>query len=86
MPLNIKNERAHALAKELAELTDTSITDAVTSALQDAVECRKTRKLRNRNALFSKLRDIAEFTAALPVRDERSAEEIIGYDEKGIAE
>lgn len=86
MPLNIKNERAHALAKELAELTDTSITDAVTSALQDAVECRKTRKLRNRNALFSELQDIAEFTAALPLHDERSAEEIIGYDERGIAE
>ncbi|MCF7914286.1 MAG: type II toxin-antitoxin system VapB family antitoxin [Spirochaetaceae bacterium] len=86
MPLNIKNEQAHALARELAELTDTSITDAVTSALQDAVERRKIRKLRNRNALFSELQDIAEFTAALPVHDERSAEEIIGYNERGIAE
>ena len=86
MPLNIKNDRAHALARELAELTDTSITDAVIIALQDAVERRKTRKLRNRNALFSELQDIAEFTTALPLRDERSADEIIGYDDRGIAE
>ncbi|MDZ7793110.1 MAG: type II toxin-antitoxin system VapB family antitoxin [Spirochaetia bacterium] len=56
MPLNIKNERTHALAKELAELTNTSITNAVTAALQDAVERRKTRKLRNRNALLKNCR------------------------------
>ncbi|MFW5711614.1 MAG: type II toxin-antitoxin system VapB family antitoxin [bacterium] len=86
MPLNIKNDRAHALAKELAELTDTSITDAVIMALQDAVERRKTRKLRNRNTLFSELQDIAEFTTGLPLRDNRSADEIIGYDEKGVAQ
>jgi antitoxin VapB len=85
VPLNIKNEQAHALAKELAELTDTSITEAVTSALQEAVERRKTRKLRNRNALFSELQDIAALSAALQVRDGRSAEDIIGYDERGIA-
>ena len=86
MPLNIKNEQAHALAKELAELTDTSISEAVTSALQEAVTRRKTRKLRNRNALFSELHDSAENSAALQVSDERSAEDIIGYDKRGIAE
>ena len=37
MPLNVKNEEAHRLARELAELTGQSITEAVTRARKDAV-------------------------------------------------
>jgi len=35
MTLNIKNEEAHRLARELAQLTGTSLTDAVTEALRE---------------------------------------------------
>lgn len=34
-PLNIRNPRAHALAKELATLRQTGITDAVIAALEN---------------------------------------------------
>ena len=86
MPLNIKNKHAHTLAKELAELTNTSITEAVISALEEAVKQKKTHSHRKRNALFEELQTISEFTPSLPVYDNRSADEIIGYNEKGLVE
>ncbi|PZQ11934.1 MAG: hypothetical protein DI565_17295 [Ancylobacter novellus] len=44
MVLNIRNPRADALARELAELKGTSITEAVVTALDDAVRARRKRK------------------------------------------
>ncbi len=41
MPLNIKNEEAHALARELAQLTGQSITGAVTEAIRMRLEALK---------------------------------------------
>ena len=38
MSLNIKNEETHRLAKELAELTGESMSEAVAHALQDRIE------------------------------------------------
>ncbi|HEU0074037.1 MAG TPA: type II toxin-antitoxin system VapB family antitoxin [Dehalococcoidia bacterium] len=38
MSLNIKDERAHRLARELANLTGESMTEAVTTALQERLE------------------------------------------------
>lgn len=48
MDLNLKNPKAHALAKELAELTGQSLTAAVVEALEQrlAVE-RQKRRLNN---------------------------------------
>ncbi len=41
MSLNIKNARAHKLAKELAMLTGESMTEAVTLALEQRLETLK---------------------------------------------
>ena len=38
MSMNIKNEEAHRLAKELAGLTGESVTSAVTAALRERLE------------------------------------------------
>ena len=38
MSLNIKNEETHRLAKELAQLTGVSMSEAVAHALQDRIE------------------------------------------------
>lgn len=38
MGLNIKNEEAHRLATELAQLTGESLTEAVTTALRERLE------------------------------------------------
>lgn len=41
MAMNIKNDEAHALAKELASLEHTTVTDAVVLSLREAVERRR---------------------------------------------
>lgn len=86
MPLNIKNDKAHELARELAELSQTSITEAVTMALREAVEARRSRKSRLKEARVEDLISIAENTGRLSVLDDRSAEEILGYDGRGVPE
>lgn len=37
MAMNIKNEEAHAMARELADIEDTSVTEAVSTALREAL-------------------------------------------------
>jgi antitoxin VapB len=44
MTLNIKNPEAHKLAAEVAKLTGTTLTDAVTEALREKLARVKTRK------------------------------------------
>lgn len=78
--LNIKNSEAHALARELAEATGQSMTQAVVGALREAL--RKTE--RQGAPLLDKLEGIAEHCASLPVQDDRPADAILGYDERGM--
>lgn len=80
MALNIKHPEAHRLARELAEATGQSMTQAVTQALRDAMAKEKRRP----EPLLAKLEAIAEHCAALPVLDDRPAEDILGYDERGM--
>ncbi len=84
MPLNIKNEDAHRMAKELAELTGSSITDAVTGALKDALKSAKTGVSESKKRLIRELDDIAIHCAALPLVDGRSPDEILGYNDDGL--
>jgi hypothetical protein len=55
MPLNVKNDEAHRLAKELAELKGESITEAVTGALRDAVAKARLRRHASTERLISEL-------------------------------
>ncbi len=83
MPLNIKNEETHQRAKRLAEITNTSITIAVDTAIREALERRQSKNERLYRSLIEDLREIAIQTASLPVNDRRSSDEIVGYDEMG---
>lgn len=78
MALSIKSERADRLARELADLTGESITDAVIAAIEDRLEIER-RQRRTRS-----LDDIVDRFAQLPVRDDRSPDEILGYDGSGV--
>ncbi len=78
MALSIKSERADRLARELADLTGESITDAVIVAIEDRLE------LERRQRRTQSFDDIVERFARLPVLDDRSADEILGYDPSGI--
>ena len=82
MALNIRNPETEKLAADLARLTGESKTEAVTKALRDRLT--RLRRERSRRRLADELDEIGRHCAALPVRDARSAEEIIGYDERGI--
>jgi antitoxin VapB len=82
MALNIRNPRAEQLADAVARLTGESKTEAVTRALADRLE--RLRRERAGRRLVDELDDIARTCAALPVRDSRSADEIVGYDAQGL--
>lgn len=82
MPLNIKDPDTQALAKRLASLTGESLTRAVKLAIQQRLA--QVEKTRGTTRLADELDHIALHCAALPLRDQRDAEEIIGYDERGL--
>jgi antitoxin VapB len=82
MALNIKNPEAERLARELAEATGENITQAVTAALREQL-IRKTGRVRD-VTLREDIRGIQERVAQLPVLDDRSPDEIVGYDENGL--
>ena len=82
MPLNIRNPQAEELATLLAKLTGETKTEAVTQALKERLE--RVRRTRSRRGLADDLDEIALHCAALPVRDRRSPDEIMGYDEQGL--
>ena len=82
MPLNIKDADTHALARRLATLTGESLTQAVKRAVLERLE--QVEKTRRAVRLADELDHIALHCARLPRHDRRSAEEIIGYDERGL--
>jgi antitoxin VapB len=82
MPLNVKNQEADELARELARRTGRSITDVIIIALREMLireraraECRPLRE---------ELEEISRRCSSLPDLDRRTPEEIIGFDECGV--
>ena len=76
MALNIRNSEVERLAAELAR--STGETEAVVTALRDRLA--RVRRDRSRVGLADRLVEIGEQCAALPVLDDRTPEEILGYD------
>ncbi|HEX5502542.1 MAG TPA: type II toxin-antitoxin system VapB family antitoxin [Thermomicrobiales bacterium] len=83
MALNIKDPEADRLARQLAERTGETITQAVITALRDRL-AREERRQDRRALLLDEIRAIGQHCASLPVLDERSADEILGYDDAGL--
>lgn len=82
MALSIKHPEADKLARQLAEATGESLTDAIIQALRERLR-REQGRIRPPR-LRDEIRAIRQRCAALPVRDHRSPDEILGYDEKGL--
>ena len=82
MSLNIKNPEAHRLARKLAEVTGESLTEAVTESLKERLA--SVQRSEEPVGLERSVAEIQNFVAALPDRDLRSADEILGYDERGL--
>ena len=82
MALNIKHQDADELARRLAETTGLSITGAVIKALREQLGRETARRSGPR--LKDELKRISDCCTALPDRDKRSPDEIIGFDEHGL--
>ncbi len=77
MALYIKHSEADRLARELAEATGETLTDAVIQSLRERLLRARARSSKPR--LLDELRAIRERCAALPVVDNRPSDEILGY-------
>jgi antitoxin VapB len=82
MALNIKDEAADRLARELAAETGESITTAVTVAVRERLE--RLRGAVPREQRRQELARISQRSARRRVLDRRSAEEILGYGPDGL--
>ncbi len=91
MALNIKDRETEEVVRQLAKRTGRSITETVKQAA--AAELRRmdadhaervARMTPEQLAKLRKIEEIIERAKALPVYDDRPADEILGYDERGI--
>ena len=82
MPLNIKNRAAEQAVRELAALTGETVAAAVQRAAEERISRLRSRQARG--SIAAELLAIGRRCAALPDRDTRSPEEILGYDDHGL--
>ena len=82
MALSIRNPRAEKLARQVAAESGESLTEAIIHALEERLERIKGR--RTTTDLAEELMKISRRCKALPEKDQRSADEILDYDERGI--
>jgi antitoxin VapB len=83
MALSIKHTEADRLARQLAQKAGETPTQAVVAALRERLEREQVRA--PAVDLVTDLRAIGKRVAALPVLDPRRPEEVLGYDEHGLA-
>jgi antitoxin VapB len=82
MALSIRNPKTEKLARKLAAESEETITQAITRALEERLE-----RVRGRSTsvdLVEELLKISKRCSAIPDRDQRSADEILGYNSLGV--
>jgi antitoxin VapB len=82
MALNIKDDRADQLARELAAETGETITTAVTIAVTERLQ--RIRGAVPREQRRRELTRITDRSAARPNRNHRTADDILGYGPDGL--
>jgi len=80
--LSIKDQETDRLARELSAATGETLTGAINTALRERLD--RVRSRARGHDLVAELTTIALRTAAMPTLDDRSAEEILGYDDRGL--
>ena len=73
----------HGTVRIVLELSGETITKAVHIAIRERLQKVRSRRTARRR-LADRLDEIARHCAALPVLRDRSADEILGYDERGL--
>jgi antitoxin VapB len=82
MSLNIKDPEADTLVRKLAQATGETITEAVTIAVRERLA--RLQAGHRPRRLADELDEIGLRCTSLPVLDERSEDEILGYDTSGL--
>lgn len=82
MVLSIKDKETDEMARALAAATGETLTTAVAIAVRERLE--RVSGAVHADDLEAELNAIALRAASLPVLDDRSADDIIGYDEHGL--
>lgn len=82
MALNIKDPETDRLVRSLADATGETITEAVATAVRERLD-----RVRGNHAgrgIADSIAQIAARCSALPVIDDRTPDEILGYDTHGL--
>lgn len=82
MALSIRNPRADKLARQVAAESGENLTEAIIHALEERLA-----RLKGRRAAIDVAEGIMKISrrcGALPEVDPRSADDILGYDERGV--
>ncbi|MGP7796574.1 type II toxin-antitoxin system VapB family antitoxin [Sphingomonas sp. CLY1604] len=82
MGINIKHDAYEQAIRELAANRGLSLTDAIGMAVCNELE--RDREAERRADFLQSVREVQAAFAAMPVRDPRMPDEIIGYDEHGL--
>jgi antitoxin VapB len=84
MALSIKNRELEAISRELAAVTGKPITEALLEGARRELQRQKAIKsFLPKKDNWREIQAIQERFARLPVKDNRTSEEIIGYNEFG---
>ena len=84
MALNIKNAETEKLVRELARRRGQGITEALTDVVRREVERERKKPRRESYEEFSRrIEKIVDRVRRLPLLDDRSPDEILGYNEHG---
>ena len=82
MAISIRNPKAEELAREVAAETGENLTQAIVRALEERLQ--RLRGRRGARSLTAEIGRISKRCSALPDLDDRTSEEILGYDGKGV--
>ena len=83
MALSLKDPETDSLARQVARLTGETLTEAVRGALRERLRQEQLKRGEGPD-LARALAEIARRCAALPLLDDRSEDDILGYDENGV--
>jgi antitoxin VapB len=82
MALSIKDPETERLAKNLAQLTGETITTATKRAIEERL--RRVGSQSRKAAVLEDMAAIRRRWSEMPVEDDRTPDEILGYDEHGM--
>ena len=83
MAISLKAPEADRLAHKLAAVTGESMTVAIITSMRERL-VREERKRESQRQLIADIMAISDHCASLPVLDNRSDDEIMGWDENGL--